>query len=254
MYEATSIRSIKERLSSELPRTVTVTRREPVHEIGFMTPQMINRPLRYQTVRTTEEKISKLIGILLCHPESPLGKTEILGHLPFFHVRSGDAIDFFCAGYGAYWPPEHHTDQKVVARINDEDWLFSNDAFLQVIEELERESKWKYSGETELLLIPAIKAADDVISFRYESSLVCNLERMAKDGAFTSVRSFFDGIFRYAKTQSSNNSAWEFSDKKGVEVAGGVLKEFILSLLPEQLRNGYKKASHYAIKNLATDF
>ncbi len=125
MNEAASIRSIKERLSSELPREVVITRRELVHEIGFMTPQMINLPLKYQTVRTTEKRKSKLIGILLCHPESPLAKSEIIGHLPFFHVRSGEEIDFFCAGYGAYWPPEHHADQKVAARINDTDWLFS---------------------------------------------------------------------------------------------------------------------------------
>lgn len=254
MHEAASIRSIKERLSSELPREFVVTRRELVHEIGFMTPQMTNRTLKYQTVHTTEKRKSKLIGILLCHSQSPLAKSEIIGHLPFFHLRSGEAIDFFCAGYGAYWPLEHHADQKVAARIDDTDWLFSNEAFLQVIEELERDSKWKFSGETELLLIPAVKAADNAISFDYESAIVCNLERMAKDGAFTSVRSFFDEIFRYAKTQSSNDSAWEFSDKKGVEVLGDVLKDFILSLLPEQLRNGYKKASHYAVKNLATDF
>lgn len=254
MYEAASVNSIKKRLNTELPRKVVITRREPVHAFGFMTPQTMNRPLRYKTVRDTEERNSKLIGILLCHPESPLAKSEIIGHLPFFHVRSGESIDFFCAGYGAYWPPGHHIDETPVARINDEDWLFSNEAYLQVIEELEQESKWKYSGETELLLIPVTKASGDSVSFVYESAIVCNLERMAKDNAFSSVRSFFDSIFRYAKKQGANNAAWEFSDIKGLEIAGGVLKDFILSLVPASLQSGYKKASHYAIKNIATDF
>lgn len=254
MYEAASVNSIKERLNSELPRKVVVTRREPVHGIGFMTPHTMNRPLRYKTVHESEERSSKLIGILLCHSQSPLAKSDIIGHLPFFHVRSGEAIDFFCAGYGAYWPPGHHADEVPVARINDENWLFSNEAYLQVIDELERDSKWKYSGETELLLIPVTKTSNDSVSLVYESAIVCNLERMAKDNAFSSVRSFFDSIFQYAKTQSANNAAWEFSDIKGVEVAGGVLKEFILSLVPVSLQNGYKKASHYAVKNIATDF
>lgn len=254
MYDAASLLSIKRKVASELPRKVVVTRQEPIHEICFMTSQMMNRPLRYQTVRSTEERKSKLIGILLCHPQSPLAKAEILGHLPFFHKRSGEAIDFFCAGYGAYWPPEHYTDQNVAVRINDEDWLFSNDAFLQVVEEIEQESKWKYSGETELLLIPAVKAPDNSVAFQYQLAIVCNLERMAKDGAFSSVRAFFEGLFRYAKSQSVDVSAWEFSDKKGIEVVGDVLKDSVLSLLPAQLRTGYKKASHYAIKNIATDF
>lgn len=51
MYEAASVISIRKRLKTELPRKVLVTRREPVPEIGLMTPQSMNRPLRYQTVR-----------------------------------------------------------------------------------------------------------------------------------------------------------------------------------------------------------
>jgi hypothetical protein len=254
MYEAASLASIRNRMSKELPREVVVTRREPVPEFGYMTPQAINSPTRYQTVRSTEKRQSKLVGILLCHPNSPLAKSEILGHLPQFHIRSGEAIDFFCAGYGAYWPPNHHVDQNVVARINKEDWLFSNEAFNQVIEELERESKWEFSGETELLLIPVSKSSDGGVTFQYQDSIVCNLEAMAKDDAFTSVRAFFELIFRFAKSKSAEDSTWEFSDKLGMGVAGNMLKDFIISLLPKPLQSGYKKASHYAVKNIAVDF
>lgn len=254
MYEAASLNTIRNRIKGQLPREIVVFRKEPVNEISFMTPQQMNKPVRYQTVRSTEERGSKLVGILLCHPGSPLAKSEILEHLPFFHVRSGEAIDFFCAGYGAYWPPNHHIDSKEVTEIDGEKWLFSNEAFNQVIEEIEDESKWRYGGETELLLIPVTKSNDGEVTFQYDYSIVCNLEAMAKDGAFSSVRAFFDRIFRFAKSKSASDSTWEFSDKLGVEVAGGVLKDFIISLLPKQLKSGYKKASHYAVKNLANDF
>jgi hypothetical protein len=190
----------------------------------------------------------------LCHPQATLAKSEIIGHLPFFHVRSGEAIDFFCAGYGAYWPPEDHVDREVITKIEGKDWLFSNEAFNQVIEELEEESSWTYSGETELILLPAYLDSNGEPNFDYTSSIVCNLEAMNKDEAFTSVRAFFDNIFKYAKRQSSTNPTWDFSDKRGMKVAEGVLKEFIVSLLPKPLRAGYSKASHYAIKNIATDF
>ena len=252
MYEAASLKSIKDRVASDLPRTVVLLHKEPVHEIGFMVPQMMNRPQRYRTVQVTEERNSKLIGILLCHPQSPLAKTEILGHLPFFHVSSGEAIDFFCAGYGAYWPPEHHADQEAVAHINGEKWLFSNDAYLQVIEELERESKWKYSGETELLLLPAVLTPNGT-TLRFESAIVCNLEAMSKDEAFTSVRSFFNSIFRYVKDKSAVDPAWDFSDRMGLEVAGVLLKSAVLSLLPSKVEAAYKQASHYAVRNIAND-
>lgn len=202
--------------------------------------------------RVTEQQNSKLIGILFCHPQSRLAKEEILGHLPFFHLRSGGAIDFFCAGYGAYWPPEHHTDQEVAARINAEEWLFSNNAFLQVIKELESESQWRYSGETELLLLPTAPNSNRT-PLRFESAIVCNLEAMSKDEAFTSVRSFFNKIFKYAEDRTATDPTWGFSDSQGLEVAGDLLKSTILSLLPSKVKAAYKQASHYAVRNIAND-
>jgi hypothetical protein len=251
VYEAASLSGINSKLLSELPRSVIVTRKEPVHDVALASAQFANRPIRHQIVRGTN---SKLVGILLCHPGSPLAKSEILSHLPYFHVRSGDAIDFFCAGYGAYWPPEYYADQAPVARIQDQEWLFSDIAFNEVIEELEIESKWKYSGETELLLIPAMKTSDGHISFVYETTGVFNLEKMANDKAFTSVRAFFGDIIRFAKSNSSNDPSWVFSDRKGLEVAARVLKEGFLSLVPEPLRSGYSTASHYAVSTLPLKF
>ena len=254
MYTSASLQEIRKHLDTQLPRTVEVRRQEPVIEFGYMTPQMMNKPLRYQMVRSVEERNSKLIGILLCHPSSPLAKAEIVDHLPLFHVISGEAIDFFCAGYGAYWPPNHHVDQTVVTRIKGEDWLFSNEAFSEVVEDLESQSNWKYSGETELLLIPALKIDTNDVVFEFEQSIVCNLEAMAKDDAFTSVRAFFNKIFQFAKKRSLEDSTWELSDELGLEVAGDVLKDLVISLVPLKLQNGYRKASHYAIRSIASDF
>ncbi|MEH6592659.1 MAG: hypothetical protein V7746_20500 [Halioglobus sp.] len=254
MYDAASLSSIKTKISSMLPRAIRVSRKEPISEMGYMTSQSMNRPTRYQLVHSSEKRQSKLVGILLCNPSSPLAESEILGHLPFFHVRSGDAVDFFCAGYGAFWPADHHADRRVVSRIGGEDWLFSNEAFLQVIEEIEGESKWEYGGETELLLIPAQKESSGEVSFDYNSAIVCNLEAMSKDGAFSSVRAFFDDIFRYAKSNEATGTAWGFSDKKGLEVASDFLKESLIAMLPKQIGSAYKKAAHYAIRKIATDF
>jgi len=84
--------------------------------------------------------------------------------------------------------------------------------------------------------------------------LIYTLLVRGKDEAFTSVRAFFERIFRFAKSKSADDSTWEFSDKLGLEVAGNMLKNFIISLLPKSLQSGYKKASHYAVKSIAADF
>lgn len=226
-------------------------KREPIHITKCMTALDINRPTKYQKVRVEENRNSKLIGILFSHPATALAQSEIINHLPHFHVRSGDAVDFFCVGYGAYWPPEHFVDQNPVANIQGVDWLFSDQAFSNVIDELESETRWKYSGETELLLVSAVKERSGRVILDYESAIVCNLEAMARDKAFTSVRAFFTALFRYAKDHSASNSAWGLSDDRGIAVGKSALKEAVLSLLPISLKESYKKAEHYVVRDIA---
>ena len=91
------------------------------------------------------------IGILVTRPDLPTGK-EILNSLEYFHFRTGKTINFYLPGYGAYWPRTEYSDRKVV-EIDGVKWFFSNEKFVQYIEDLEKYSKWEYSGESELLLI-----------------------------------------------------------------------------------------------------
>ena len=251
MYDAHSLSGIIEKIGSDLPRRVEYFKKEPIVTMGYMTSLDMNTPARYQTVRVQEERNSKLVGILLAHPRSAISKSEIVSHLNYFHHRSGEAIDFFCVGYGAYWPENHYPDQDSTARIDGIDWLFSEKAFSDVIHEIESESKWQYSGETELLLISARRQEDGKTSMDYSSAIVCNLEAMQKDQAFTSVRSFFEGIFRFAKKNSCLDETWGLSDQQGLKVGQSAIKDAVLSLLPRNLKDSYKKAEHYAVRDIA---
>lgn len=253
MYDAHSLQSIAERMASSLPRTVTRVKREPIVELGFMTSLDMHRPTRYQTVRFTETRNSKLIGLLFCHPKSALGKAEIVDHLPHFHHRSGEAVDFYCVGYGAYWPPEHFADQEPVTRIEGIEWLFSELAFNRVVDELENETSWEYSGETELILLTARKDNNGEASLDYGSAIVCNLEAMSQVKAFTSVRAFFTDVFRFAKNNSDSDPTWGLSDNRGIKLGASALKEAVLSVLPKALSDAYSRGKHFAVKSIAAN-
>lgn len=252
MIGAHSLDGIREKISSDLPRTIVGTKREPIHEIGFMTTFDSRRPTRYQNVRFEEKCDSKLAGILLAHPNAQTAQNEIVSHLSHFHLRSGEAVDFFCVGYGAYWPPSHYADQKVVASIDGTDWYFSEAAFSEVIDQLEKETRWSYSGETELILLSAHKGSDGKAELDFGSAIVCNLERMESDGAFSSIRSFFAQIFKFAKQKRASDPAWAFSDHAGVGVGKSAIKDGILGLLPSSLRQRYRQAEHYAVRDIGS--
>tara|TARA_Y100001970_G_scaffold56232_1_gene71256 strand:- start:3601 stop:4428 length:828 start_codon:yes stop_codon:yes gene_type:complete len=250
MYEAFSLDKIVSKVGSVLPRKVVFTKKEPELVMHHMTSLNMNSPTRYKTVRVEESRNSKLIGILFAHPNTPLAKSEIVDHLNQFHYRSGEAVDFFCVGYGAYWPENYQSDIRKATSIDGTDWLFSDAAFSQVIDEIESLTKWQYSGETELILLSATKDGSGEAKLDFGSAIVCNLEAMSKDLAFTSVRAFFEGVFRFAKSNSCSNPAWGLSDAAGLSIAGSSLKQAVLSLLPNNLRDSYKKAEHYAIRNI----
>ena len=81
-----------------------------------------------------------IVGILFCQPDSPLGREEIVPSLDYFHHYSGKNIDFYCVGYGAYWPPE--TPAKKVGKIGYTEWLFSSQEFSTMVKDLEIKTSW----------------------------------------------------------------------------------------------------------------
>lgn len=253
MIESHTLASIIEKLDSELPRKIRALKNiEPtLSTMGYVTTLDTHQPLKNQTIEIELERKSKLVGLLFSHPESKLAQEEIIKHLPHFHLRSGNAVDFFCIGYGAFWPPNHHLNTKNVVTIEGVDWLFSEEAFSNVIDELQQESKWEYSGETDLILVSAVKDQSGNTYLDFDNAIVCNLEGMSKDNAFTSVRSFFTGLFKYAKSHSASDPTWGLSDAQGATIAKSALKDAVLSLLPASLKDSYKKAEHYAVRNIS---
>lgn len=207
-------------------------------------------PASSKAMADVNEKIKKksLVAVLFCNPNSQFCKDEILESLSYFHHRSKEHIDIFCCGYGAYWPEDKYPDLKTVTRIDGVEWSYSDNSFVAALEDFESKTKWRYSGENELLLLdvsPSIESDE----LNINSALVCNLEQMKKDGAFSSVRALFESIIRYS-ANNGEGDAWGFSDQKGIEVASSFLKDSILGLLPKTLQSSYRKAENYAIKQI----
>ncbi|OHB79849.1 MAG: hypothetical protein A2Z25_03655 [Planctomycetes bacterium RBG_16_55_9] len=198
--------------------------------------------------RFPEETSTRMVGLLFAPPEVELARDEIVPSLDYFHHRSGNHIDFFCAGYNRYG----FTPGERPVTNEEPPWTFSLDAYRRFQREIERLSRWRYSGEADLLLINARRGKDDgLATIDFGSAIVCDLERMIRDGAIHTVRRFFEDIFRFAKETKSPDPTWGFSDKMGTRTAGSALKRVILSLLPKDLGDDYKRAEHFAIRDVS---
>ncbi|EHA1126418.1 TPA: hypothetical protein I7117_15060 [Vibrio vulnificus] len=251
MEDAHTLDSILKQINNSLPRKLDYIKKEPVAPTLCSKAYMaMGLSAPYTPIRVQESCNSKLVGILIAHPNTPLSKRQIVGKLDYYHHRSGDAVDFFCVGFGAYWPKGYYRDQQKVTKINGADWYFSNKAFTNVIEQLEAESKWQYSGETELLLMMAKKDPNGITSLDFDSSIVCNLDSMVLNNAISSVGNFFESIFRFARNNDSSGDVLRYSDQQGFQVVQSALKEVVLSLLPKQIEDSFKKAEHFAVRSI----
>ena len=189
-----------------------------------------------------ENKIEKdTIGILLSRPTSSTGR-DIIDSLPYYHHRSGQSINFYLPGYGAYWYGAY-PDEKNVAIINGTQWSFSNLKYVEFIEALEEHSKWEYSGESELLLIEYTNGKLD-----YSNVLKFHLDAMLADKAISSVNSFFEDIFRYAMKQKNIT---QISDITGLKTMGQITVDCVLAKLPSFFNGVIKKERHYLINDYA---
>ena len=254
MIPAHSLHSVLTDLNETLGiKTVKQEVVVPSGKIGLMVAgQPIVESFETRTVTVTIEQWSKLIGVLFCRPESSLGEEEVTNNLNYFHYRSDRFVDFYCVGYSAGESSDSGHANHPVACIEGVDWGFSPKRYNFFRAQLENVSRWKYSGETDLVLVVARKQHGTAAALDFSTAIACNLERMKKDGAFTSVRAFFEQIFRFGETYQGSDPVWVLSDRMGLEKGKNFLQEAVLSLLPETVRKFYHSAKDYAVQDIST--
>lgn len=192
-----------------------------------------------------------MIGLLFARPTDPFAKEHIVPELDYFSVRSGHNIDFFCIGYTKKPRDKRIENTPPVAIVRNVQWWFDNSKFDNVRTEIERESKWVYSGESELVLANARSVYLDKTEIDYSSAICCRLEKMKDDKAIESVREFFEKIFRYSEYPKPDDPTFGMSDEFGKRVLCGTIRKIVFSLLPKGLADDYNKAEHFVISDLS---
>lgn len=193
-----------------------------------------------------KRKDAALTGILLARPEDKIAKDLVLPNLEYWHYRSDYYTDFFCAGY---IPTEFVSSAKPVGvTINGLEWGFSLPAFIEIVEALEREARWKYEGDTCLLLLSSYFDGE-IARLDFRRCLHLNLREALEDKAIATPTQLVDGIFQIAKeiNEGTEDPVWELSDKLGHKVIKAGIKDVLLSLLPSWLAPSTRKAIHFAV-------
>ncbi|QPI68550.1 hypothetical protein IR194_04470 [Exiguobacterium sp. PBE] len=174
-------------------------------------------------IRKKRDTKTQIIGILIANPGTEFVRENILNRISQFHHRSGESMNFYFPGYGAYWH-DSIPDSENVCKIDSIQWSFSNKLYSDFIFHLEEVSKYSYSGETELLLLEI--SGNEL---RFDNVLVFWLDRMVADGVIYSVSNFFEEIFKITK---SGSSIFSLSDTLALRGIGGSMLDLVEMKLP----------------------
>lgn len=212
--------------------------------IGLCVPceNRLSRPSAIDTTRCS------IVGILFAQPTHKIVQDEILPNLDYFHVRSGQTISFYLAGYGAYWQPNHVADMKKVGKVDNTDWYYSNTFFIDLVNSIEKDTKWEYSGECDLILLRII-SENGVKKFDFSSCMLLSLEQLSRQGAINSIRNFFEAIFRKA---TDGPTMLSLADALSKKEASKVLQNFVSTVIPQTkpCLDAYNRLKSFAVKKV----
>lgn len=211
----------------------------------------INRKLLVFFENTKPRKEVALVGILLARPEESIAKDKIIPNLKYWHFRSDMNVLFFCVGY----TPFYHMPSSTPLGVNFSgfEWAFSHEAFIRVIQEVERQSGWKYIGDPTLMLLNA-RCDTKKAYLDFSHHLRINLKEADRfDQTPTNIS---EAIFEFASSVNADcdNPVWVYSDKAGCKVLRKGLKEWFLNMLPKALARPTKEALIYAIHETSSNY
>ena len=178
---------------------------EEIHLMARFPPNFpaLLEAIGHQLARKKQRR--SLTALVLAHPADEFVTSQILPRLRFWHLRSGDAVDFVFFGYTT--PPfKEGMDGSLIPQLA----AFDDGLFIQALERLEATTTVTYSGRTMLLLTVA-EMVGNVTLLNFDWVVDFDIEGLVKDGAIADVRTLFEDIIRLAKGHPADDSVWMIS-------------------------------------------
>lgn len=208
---------------------------------------MLEAP-KLQTIKEHKNKYLNTICCIVLAPKfHQLGFDNIIQRFGYLDHRSSEDIHFYCVGYGGYWNKIDVPDMEKIG-INkyqsgiDIPWAFSQIFFAEFINELERETNWKYSGGAELIVL------DSNVDF--SNCIIFNIDEMIEDKAISNPAKLFEVLIQYARKHKEIGS---ISRREIGKISGEEIINGIIEILPQPIKNIWniwERGKHYTLANI----
>lgn len=141
---------------------------------------------------------NKEIVVLLFVKPTNQAAIDIIQEFEYIHYNSSNYCSIYAIGYSNDFEKQTDKHYKKVSELLNSDWYFSNKAFVEFKNNLEERIKWKYSGETEILILQNNPGKTNALNFT--NYVAVDLNKGLKEGYVDSFQRFMESLVRSAKS------------------------------------------------------
>lgn len=160
----------------------------------------------YEEIVEYERQIenSEIVVFLFVRPTNQ-SAIDIIKEFEYIHYNSYKYCSIFAIGYTENPEKQFEKSYKKIAKINNIDWYFSTLAFVDFKNKLERRINWKYSGESEVLILQNNPGNDDPLNFK--NYVAIDINKGLREGYIDSFQTFMESLVRSAKSKVTAKEA-----------------------------------------------
>lgn len=156
----------------------------------------------YEEVIEIEHQIEnqEIVVFLFVKPNDQAA-LDIIKEFEYIHYNSDKYCSIYAIGYTDNFAKKNDRHYKKIDYILDSDWYFSNKAFVDFKNALEDRIGWKYSGETEILILQNNPGKRDPLNFR--NYVAIDVNKGIREGYIDSFQMFMEALIRSSKSKVS---------------------------------------------------
>jgi len=190
---------------------------------------------------------TRLLAILFMRKGQEITDKLITPSLNYFNVRSGKNLHFIMPSW-ILQRAGRGTDPASV-----EKWAYSDELFARSCQVIASETRWKYSGGTDLLLITTRRATKNDIVLEFSGAINIPLHVMINKKLVESPEVLFERLIRFAESYEGPDPLLHLSLQEArVSLFEGVINA-ILSYISKDMKDRLNYAKHFLIQDVSKE-
>lgn len=173
----------------------------------------------YDEIEAIENHVEnfEIIVLLFVKPTNQ-DAMDVIREFEYIHYNSAKYCSVFAVGYSDDFCKANDRTYKKIDAVLNGDWYYSTKAFVEFKNKLERRIKWKYSGETEILILQ--NNPGNIHPLNFKNYVAIDVNKGIREGYIDSFQRFMESLIRSSKSQVMAKDAIRNVRKEQIGIKG----------------------------------